>query len=75
MPNLILSRRAGEAILVGDDIEITVLEIDGSQVRISIQAPKDVRIVRAELKKRDAEAPGKASQHTVLIRRKRRRFP
>ena len=75
MTNLILSRRAGESILLGDTIEITVLVVDGCQARISIQAPRDVHIVRAELKTRDAEATGKLAKHKTLIRHKLRRFP
>lgn len=51
MPNLILSHRTGETILIGDDIEITPIETDGSQTRISIQALREARIVRAELKR------------------------
>lgn len=48
---LVLSRKRNEKILVGDDIKITVVEILGDRVRIGIEAPDFVPIVRAELAK------------------------
>ena len=55
---LILTRRTGEAILIGDDIKITVTAINGNQCRIGIDAPKEVKVLREELVKRDVEAGG-----------------
>jgi carbon storage regulator len=52
---LILGRGLGETIRVGDDIEVTLVDIRGSQVRIAIQAPKDVDIKREELLERETE--------------------
>jgi carbon storage regulator len=55
---LILTRRAGEAVRIGDDIEVTVMAVNGSQVRIGITAPRDVAVDReeiAERKRRDRE--------------------
>ena len=46
---LILTRRIDEALLIGQDIEIVPLEIDGNQVRLGISAPKDMKILREEL--------------------------
>lgn len=46
---LVLTRKLNEAIIVGKDIEITVLEIKGEQVRIGISAPKEVGIYRKEI--------------------------
>ncbi len=46
---LILTRRTGEALIIGDDIEVTVLSVNGNQVKIGIDAPKDVEILREEL--------------------------
>lgn len=46
---LILSRRVGEALLIGDEITITVLGVKGNQVRIGIQAPRNVTVLREEL--------------------------
>ncbi len=46
---LVLTRRAGEGIVIGEKIEVTVLEVRGSQVRIGIEAPLDIPIYRKEL--------------------------
>jgi len=46
---LILSRRPGESLRIGDDVTITVLGVRGGQVKIGIDAPKSVKIVREEL--------------------------
>ncbi len=46
---LALSRKQNEAIIVGNDIEITILEIKGEQVKIGINAPKSVPVYRKEL--------------------------
>lgn len=46
---LILTRRPGEKLMIGDDIVITVLEVRGSQVRIGISAPDDVSVDREEI--------------------------
>jgi carbon storage regulator len=49
LPMLILTRRPGESIQVGEDIEISVLEIRGNQVRLGINAPAEVLVLRSEL--------------------------
>lgn len=49
---LILTRKAGETVLIGDDISITVLNIRGNQVKIGIEAPKDVTVHREEIYER-----------------------
>ncbi len=46
---LILTRKAGETLLIGDDIEVTILSVNGNQAKIGIDAPKDVEILREEL--------------------------
>ncbi|HHR6138091.1 TPA: carbon storage regulator CsrA [Providencia alcalifaciens] len=46
---LILTRRAGETVVIGDDVKVTVLGIKGCQVRIGIEAPKDTSIHREEI--------------------------
>lgn len=48
-PILVLSRRASEKILLGNNICITICRISGSVVRVGIEAPKDVRVLREEL--------------------------
>ncbi|MHB2156540.1 carbon storage regulator CsrA [Calditrichota bacterium GD2] len=49
---LVLTRRLGEAITIGDDIRIVVVDISGNQIKLGIDAPKDVEIYREELYKR-----------------------
>lgn len=46
---LVLSRRAGESVVLGDDITVTVLEVRGDVVRIGIDAPRSLKVHRAEL--------------------------
>ena len=47
---LILQRKEGESLLIGDEIEITVLAVEAGRVRLAIQAPREVPILRSELK-------------------------
>ena len=49
---LLLTRKPGETILIGDDIEVTVLESKGNQVRLGITAPREVAVDRAEIRAR-----------------------
>jgi carbon storage regulator len=57
---LILTRRADEAIVIGDDIEILVMNIKGSQVRIGVKAPRSLTVDRKEVAERKAkEVEGK----------------
>ena len=46
---LILTRRVGESLMVGDDITVTVLGVKGNQVRIGVSAPRDVAVHREEI--------------------------
>jgi carbon storage regulator len=46
---LVFTRKAGEAVRIGDDIELSVVEIGASTIRLGIDAPRAVRIIRSEL--------------------------
>jgi carbon storage regulator len=46
---LILTRRVGETLMIGDDVTVTVLAVRGSQVRLGVNAPKDVGVHREEI--------------------------
>ena len=56
---LILTRRVGESLMVGDEITVTVLGVKGNQVRIGVNAPRDVSVHREEIynRIRDGETP------------------
>lgn len=46
---LVLTRKPGQSLLIGDGIEVKIIEVQGDQVRIGINAPKDISILRREL--------------------------
>lgn len=46
---LVLSRKALQSVVIGDAVRVTVIRVEGNQVRIGIEAPRDVRILRGEL--------------------------
>lgn len=50
---LVLSRKAGEDIIIGDNIVIKVIRIDGKKVRLGLEAPEDIKILRGELERRE----------------------
>jgi len=46
---LVLTRRTGERLMIGDDVNVSVLSVKGNQVRIGIDAPRDVAVHREEI--------------------------
>ena len=63
---LVLSRRLGETLCIGDDIKVTVLGANGSQVRLGIAAPKKVTVHREEVYKRIKAEDGGAENDEPL---------
>ena len=56
---LILTRRIGETLCIGDDVRVTVMQVNGAQVRLGIEAPDNVTVDRLEIYKRKlAQAQG-----------------
>jgi carbon storage regulator len=49
---LILTRRVGETVMIGNEIEVTVLSVKGSQVRVGVKAPREIGVHREEIYKR-----------------------
>ena len=59
---LILTRRVGETLMIGDEVKLTVLGVKGNQVRIGVDAPRDVTVHREEIydrikKEKEQESP------------------
>jgi carbon storage regulator CsrA len=53
---LVLTRKMDERFIIGDNIVVTIVEVKGKRVRVGIEAPRAVRVVRGELRARDAQA-------------------
>ena len=64
---LILTRRAGETVVIGDDIAVTVLGIKGNQVRIGVKAPREVAVHREEISERIRQENLQAGQAGDII--------
>jgi carbon storage regulator len=47
---LVIRRRAGESVFIGDEVEIEILEMTGSQVKLGIRAPKHITVLRKEIR-------------------------
>lgn len=69
---LVLSRKVGETIWVGDDVEIVITEIKGDQIKLGIQAPKSVEIVRGELRTEVSESNTEAVLQNLDIFKKKK---
>lgn len=62
---LILTRRVGETVMIGDDVAVTVLGVKGNQVRVGVNAPKTVAVHREEIYeriKKEGSDEGKANE-------------
>ncbi|MDB4532778.1 carbon storage regulator [bacterium] len=57
---LVLSRKEGEQLVIGDNVVLTINRISGNRVAIGIEAPREVRIVRGELERHEVAAGGLA---------------
>ena len=68
---LALSRKKGEALVINNNIEVTVLEVKGDQVKIGISAPKEVPIYRKEVFTQIQEANKEASQSVDMEKLKK----
>lgn len=76
---LVLSRRAGEAIVIGNDITVTVLEVRGDQIRLGIEAPRSVSVHREEVylevARQNTEAVASAGKDAEAIKARLARRP
>ncbi len=59
---LILTRKPGESLYIGDDVKVTIVEIKGNQIRVGIDAPADLRIYREEIYKQILEENKNAAE-------------
>ncbi len=67
---LILARRVGEALMIGDEIEIKIVELSGDQIKVGIKAPKKYRIMRKELcltRESNIEAANQAAPKAAFL--------
>lgn len=64
---LILTRKLGESIVVGDDVVISVESINGRKVKLGVQAPVEISIVRSEINKLDGDASSKPHESSTVM--------
>jgi carbon storage regulator len=66
---LILTRRVGETVVIGNDVDVTVLGVKGNQVRLGVKAPREVTVHREEIFQRIAreQQNGNGADHDAVI--------
>jgi len=64
---LILTRRVGETVVIGDDVTVTVLGVKGNQVRLGVNAPKEIAVHRQEIFERIQKEQAAAAEVPVKI--------
>lgn len=64
---LVLSRKLNQDVIIGDNVKITVLKIKGNTVRLGIEAPRDVRVVRGELPRHEEEPQTQNAEVTIVF--------
>lgn len=64
---LALSRKPGESVVIGNNIEITILEVKGEQIKVGIKAPKDIAIYRKELFEQIQDSNREASETSAQV--------
>lgn len=75
---LVLSRRKGESVIIGDDVTITVVDVRGDQIRLGIDAPRSVKVYREEVYRQvvaENEAAGRSVDAAAQMLRRARPRP
>ena len=63
---LVLTRKLQQQVKIGDHITVTILRVKGHTVRIGIEAPRDVRVVRGELPPKGQDSPAQPAEATII---------
>ena len=64
---LVLARRTNQSIMIGDDIEIVIVDIKGDQVKLGVKAPKDISVFRTEIYEEIQEENRKAASSNINL--------
>lgn len=64
---LVLARKKGESIMIGDQVELVILEVDGDQVKVGIHAPKQVQVFRKEIYETIQKTNREAAQSKIQL--------